>query len=152
MRLIIALALLLSVLGCDASAQQQRPGPVTAGPSQLIDVPAGESIVLPLDYTTDDRAVWQSDGLIVPAQPTAISGRVATRRGSVSAVVQIGPRDGPFRTVAIAADPPVFGPLLVTPAEGELVRLVVSSGLGATVSGGVIRQTWITATPVPPAD
>lgn len=144
-----ALLFIASFLGCAADAQEHRPGPVSAGPSEGVDIPPGASVALTLEDTTDPLAVDQTVGLVVAhGQPVVISGRVATMQGAVTAAVQLGPRDGPWRTVAVAADPPVWGGIITYPQAGEYLRVLVTSALGARVAGGDPRQTWVTAFPI----
>lgn len=152
MRLLALFVFATSLIGCAADAQQHHPGPVTAGPSQSVFIDPGGEAVVTLERATDPLAVVQSDGLVVPAQPTLVSARLGLRGGKATAVVQLGPRGGPWRTVAMAADPPTLPPLLVYPEPGDLVRVVASSARGAELLGSDAgpRLTWVTATPLDP--
>lgn len=138
--------------GCAADAQNHEPGPVTAGPAASIMLEPGAEHVVTLERTTDPEAVIQSDGLVVPARPLIISAQLGLAEGSASAAVQLGPRGGPWRTVAAAVDPPTISPLLVFPEHGELIRIVATSPDGAELLGSEEgpRLTWVTASPVSP--
>ena len=141
-----------SQAGCDpAHAQLDQPRPVTAGPAEDIAVAPGDEVVVSLEVASNPDAVDQTAGLILPAGvAVAISGRIATDGPStVEALIQLGPRGGPWRTVAIAASPPVWGAVIVYPRAGEFARVAVVSDDGARVVGGDVRQTRITAVPLP---
>ncbi len=149
---VLTLVATIPAFGCGAEAQDHAPGPVTAGPAAIIEIEPGGEAVVSLERASDPTAVVQSDGLVVPALPTLISARLGLRGGSATAVVQLGPRGGPWRTVAIGADPPIIPPLLVYPEPGDLVRVLVASARGVELLGGEDgpRQTWVTAMPIPP--
>jgi len=152
MRLFALITFVTLALGCAADAHDHAPGPVTAGPSAPILVEPGGETVISLERASDPAAVFQSDGLIVPSVPTLVSARVGLRGGAGTLAVQLGPRGGPWRTVALAADPALVPPLLVHPDPGDLLRVIVASARGVEVSGSRAgpRQTWVTALPIDP--
>lgn len=146
---------LLIMLTCAcAPADAQMPhmaGPVTAGPAHPIEVPPGDTITVGLENATDPAAVFQSDGLVVAGDtPVMLSARVAFSRGTGAVTVQVGPRGGPWRSVATAAEPPIITPIIIAPQAGEVARLVVTSALGAELRSGPPHRTYLTAVPVPP--
>lgn len=151
--LVAAVMLLLPLgLGCapaEAGAGH-APAAVTAGPSAVVDVAPGDTVVVSLERATDPLAVFQSDGLVLPAQPTLVSARLQVSHGEATALLQLGPRGGPWRTIAEAGSPPIIPPILVFPDDGEMVRVAASSVHGAQVVGSPDgpRATWVTALPL----
>lgn len=135
---LFALALVLAppIAGCAPPGAAAGQGAevwetFSAGPSDVVDVPAEAAVVIPFDDELHPGTL-ASDGIAEVCPGALIAAQATTLRGRVTLQAEAGRRGGPW--VPFASGPVI--PLHTVPDDARAVRVVARAGTQAAQLAG----------------